>query len=128
MSLRFVTKDIHAYIDYPLAVMLIVAPMLLKLGQSNPLAARLSIYTGVAALILPIFTDHKTGVVRVIPYWLHLMVDRFVGIVFIAAPFIFGFTGLDAWYYWVNAAALFLATTVLNAPEATVRLPSPSKT
>jgi hypothetical protein len=45
-------------------------------------------------------------------------VDRTVGLVFAAAPFVLGFTGLDAWYYWTNAAALLLVTFVLNAPEA----------
>jgi len=26
-------------------------------------------------------------------------------------------TGLDAYYYWANAIAVLLVTTVLNAPE-----------
>ena len=36
MSFRFITKSIHAYlIDYPFAIVLIVAPFVLKLGQSD---------------------------------------------------------------------------------------------
>jgi hypothetical protein len=118
MPFRFITKSIHAYlIDYPVAIVLMVAPFLLKLGQSGPVALWLSVVTGVAALLLAAFTDHPTGLVRVIPYWLHLWVDRAVGVVFIIAPFAFHFTGLDAWYYWVLAAAVLLTTSVLNAPE-----------
>jgi hypothetical protein len=94
-----------------------VAPFLLKLGQSDPVALWLSVVTGVAALLLPALTDHPTGLVRVIPYWLHLWVDRALGVVFIIAPFAFHFTGLDAWYYWVLAAAVLLTTSVFNAPE-----------
>jgi len=40
-----------------------------------------------------------------------------VGVVFLVVPFVFGFHGLDAWYYWANAIAVLLVTTVLNAPE-----------
>ena len=121
MSFRFVTKSMHAYlIDYPVAVVLIVAPFLLKLGQSGPIAMWLSVVVGIAALILPALTDHPTGLIRIIPYWLHLWVDRAVGVVFIVAPFVFKFEGLDAWYYWVLAAAVLLTTSVFNAPDQAV--------
>ena len=40
MPFRFITKSIHAYlIDYPVALILMVAPFLLKLGQSGPCRA-----------------------------------------------------------------------------------------
>ena len=60
MSFRFITKSIHAYlIDYPVAIVLIVAPFVLKLGQSGLFAMRLSIAAGVVALLLAALTDHK---------------------------------------------------------------------
>lgn len=118
MPYRFVTKAIHAYlIDYPVAVVLLIAPFILKLGQSAPIALWLSVVTGLAALILPLLTDHPTGVMKVIPYALHLWVDRAVGVVFLAALFVFSFSGLDAWYYGVLGVAVLLTTSVLNAPE-----------
>jgi hypothetical protein len=118
MSFRFITKSIHAYlIDYPVAIVLIAAPLVLKLGQS---AMWLSVVVGVAALLLAAVTDHPTGLVRIIPFWLHLWVDRVVGVVFVIAPFAFKFVGLDAWYYWVLAAAVLLTTSVFNAPEGPV--------
>ena len=53
MSFRFITKSIHAYlIDYPVAILLMAAPFLLKLGQSGPVALWLSVASGVAALLL----------------------------------------------------------------------------
>ena len=120
MRLRFITKSIHAYwIDYPVAILLMVAPFLLKLGQSGTVAMWLSVVAGVAALLLAALTDHPTGLIRIIPFWLHLWVDRAVGVVFLIAPFAFNFTGLDAWYYWILAVAVLLTTSVLNAPERT---------
>ncbi len=92
----------------------------MRLGKSSPVALWLSVVTRVTALLLPALTDHPAGLVRVIRYWLHLWVDRALGVVSITAPSAFHFTGLDAWYYWVLAAAVLLTTSILNAPEVSV--------
>src|SRR5215475_10429192 len=97
MSFRFITKSIHAYlIDYPVAIVLIAAPFALKLGHSGPVAMWLSVAAGVAALLLAALTDHPTGLVRIIPYWLHLWVDRPVRVVFVLSAFAFACVGLGA--------------------------------
>ena len=114
--MRFVTKTMHAYLDYPVAVLLIAAPFLLQLGGSHPLAKWLSVGTGVAALILTILTDHKTGLIRVVPYSIHLAVDLVVGVGFVVFPIALGFAGVDAAYYWINAAAV-LTVVGLHKPE-----------
>ena len=107
----------HAFLDYPVALSLMALPFLLKLGSSHPLAIWLAVGTGVAAFIMTLFTDHKLGVFRVLPYSVHLKVDFLVGVVFLLAPTIFGFSGLDAWYYWANGAAVF-SVVGLHKPEA----------
>lgn len=118
MPFRIITKTIHAYlIDYPTALLLIIAPFVLNLGAGNPVATWLSVISGVAALLLAALTDHATGIIKIIPYSLHLWVDRAVGVVFLVAPFAFRFTGLDAWYFWALGVAILLTTSVLNAPE-----------
>lgn len=122
--MRFVTRTIHAYLDYPVAISLMVLPFVLGLGAGNPLAKWLAVATGATAFVLTLLTDHELGVVKVVPYWLHVAVDRLVGAVFIAAPFALGFTGLDAAYYWVNGATVLLVTLLLNAPD---RAPSAIK-
>ena len=118
MNLRFVTRQVHAYIDFPVAIALMALPFILDLGSSNPLAKWLSVATGVAAFILTLLTDHETGVIKVLPYWLHVAVDRMVGVTFVVAPFALGFSGLDAGYYWANGAAVLAVTFLLNAPVA----------
>jgi hypothetical protein len=115
--MRFVTRTIHAYLDYPVALSLMVLPFVLGLGAGNPLAKWLAVATGATAFVLTLLTDHELGVVKLVPYRLHVAVDRLVGAVFIAAPFALGFTGLDAAYYWANGATVLLVTLLLNAPE-----------
>ena len=111
---------IYPHLPNPVAIVLMVAPILLKLGKSSPVVLWLSVVTRVTALLLPALTAHPAGLVRVIRYWLHLWVDRALGVVFITAPSAFHFTGLDAWYYWVLAAAVLLTTSVLTEPEVSV--------
>ncbi len=116
MSVRFVNRTIHAYLDYPVAFALMGLPFVLGLGQSNPMALWLSVVTGIAAFVLTGLTDHHLGIWRVLPYKFHLAVDLLVGVVFLAAPSLFGFSGLDAIYYWLNGAAV-VAVISLSTPE-----------
>ena len=113
---RFVTKTIHAYLDYPVAIGLVAMPFLFGLGETAPLAFFLSVATGIAAFILTVLTDHHLGVFRVLPYSLHLAVDGLVGIAFVAAPILLGFAGLDFWYYMILGLTV-LAVVGLHQPD-----------
>jgi len=117
--MKLVTKQIHAYLDYPVAVALITLPFVLGLGASNPLALQLSVITGIAAFILTLLTDHQLGVYKIIPYKGHLIVDALVGITFVLAPIVFSFEGIDAYYYWINGAAVITVVS-LHKPEQIV--------
>jgi len=114
--MKFITKKMHAFLDYPVAIALIGLPFLLSLGNSNPLALQISVATGIAAFMLTLLTDHHLGAIRVIPYRLHLIVDFSVAIIFIAAPFVFSFEGIDAYYYWVIGVTV-LSVVGLHKPE-----------
>ena len=116
--MKFVTKKIHAFLDYPVAIALIGLPFLLGLGESNPMAFQLSLATGIAAFILTVLTDHELGLIRVVPYRVHLIVDFLVGLVFVLAPFIFSFEGLDAYYYWINGAAVLFVVSMHKSEVA----------
>ena len=113
---RFITKTIHAYLDYPVALGLIAMPFLFGLGQTAPLAFWLSVITGVAAFALTVLTDHHLGLIRVLPYSLHLAVDAIVGVAFVVAPVLLGFLGLDFWYY-MGLGLTVLAVVGLHQPD-----------
>ncbi|TPN82833.1 hypothetical protein [Aquimarina algicola] len=117
--MKFVTKRIHAFLDYPVAIALIALPFLLGLGNSNPLALQLSVATGIAAFILTLLTDHHLGALKVVSYKMHLIVDFSVAIVFIIAPFALSFEGIDAYYYWINGVAV-LTVVSLHKSEIAV--------
>jgi hypothetical protein len=109
MKLRFISPANHGLVDYAAAVSLIALPFLLKLGSSSPAAIWLSVITGFAVILVSGLTNYRYGLLRRIPFSVHLAIDLAVATVFIGIPFIFRFTGLDAAYYWVNAAVVYLA-------------------
>ena len=113
---RFITKSIHAYLDYPVALGLMAMPFLFGLGQGNILAFWLSIATGIAAFVLTVLTDHHLGIIRVLPYRLHLAVDGLVGIAFVVAPLALGFSGIEFWYYMVLGLTVLIVVG-LHQPD-----------
>ena len=117
--MKFVTKDIHALLDYPVALALIAAPFLLGLGEVNQMAMWLSVVTGIAAFTLTVLTDHHLGLIRIIPYPVHMAVDLLVGLTFLIAPFLFGFSGLDAAYYWAFGATVCVVIGLHKADTST---------
>jgi hypothetical protein len=112
MNIRFLTPTWHGLVDYLAAVELLIMPFVLPLGTSAPLAKWLAVATGLAVILVSLLTDYKLGLVRIIPFRIHLAIDTAVATAFVVAPFLFGFTGLDAWFYWINAAAVFVVVAV----------------
>ena len=118
MNIRFLTPTMHGVVDYLAAAGLLIMPFILGLGASSPLAKWLAVVTGVAVIVTSLLTDYKYGALRVLPFKGHLAVDILVAVGFAAAPTLLGFTGLDAWYYWVNSAAVFLVVALSQPAEA----------
>ncbi|MEO0823642.1 MAG: hypothetical protein AAF074_24905 [Pseudomonadota bacterium] len=125
MTVKFLNKTIHAYLDYPVAIGLILLPFVLGLGSTGTEAVTLSVATGVAAFVLTLLTDHHLGVWRVIPFSLHEAVDGIVAIVFIAAPFVLGLSGLDAAYFWVLGLTVVAVLALTDrSPQKAAATPS----
>lgn len=112
MSIRFITPNQHGVIDFAVAAALIGAPFALGLGASSPLAIWISVATGAIIVVQSLLTDYRFGLVRVLPFWAHLSMDGAVGVAYALIPTILGFSGLDAIYYWVNAAAVIAVVSV----------------
>ena len=117
MALRFLTPTLHGVVDYLAGAGLITMPFVLGLGASSPLAKWLAVATGVAVIIASLLTNYRFGALRVLPFKGHLAIDTAVAVAFAAAPSLLGFTGLDAWYYWANSAAVFVVVALSQPRE-----------
>lgn len=112
MKLRFISPTIHGLVDYSAAVGLILFPMLLNLGSSTPLAFWLSVATGGAVIAVSSITNYRFSLLNAIPFEGHLAIDLSVASLFMAIPFLFAMEGIDAYYYWINAAVVFLVVSL----------------
>lgn len=117
MSIRVLSPTLHGIVDYLAAAGLITMPFILGLGEAAPLAKWLSVATGFAVIVVSLLTNYRYGAVRVLPFWGHLAIDTAVAMAFAVAPFALGFAGLDAWYYWINSAAVFLVVGLSHTDE-----------
>jgi hypothetical protein len=82
---------IHGAVEYAAAALFIVAPFLFDFDSDA--ATAISIVVGVAILVVTASSDLPTGLAKVIPVTIHMVLDIVVAGFLIAAPFLFGFSG-----------------------------------
>lgn len=82
---------VHGALEYLVGLLLIAAPFLF--GFESSLAIGISVATGVVVLGIAAATRGPTGLVNSIPVPVHVTLDFLLAAFFIAAPFVFGFSG-----------------------------------
>lgn len=112
MKLRFLTPTNHGIVDYLAAAGLIVSPFILPLGIIDPLAKWISVLTGILVIIVSLSTNYRYGAFKFIPFGGHLSLDLLVATIFMLIPTLFGFSGIDAAYYYINAVVVYLVVAV----------------
>ncbi len=109
--MRFVPANVHGFIDYAASIGLVVLPFVL--GFSG-IALYLSVAAGVALFLYSLVTGYSLSVQKILPFPAHLAIDFAAGAAFIAAPFLFGFTGLEQIYYLVMGVVVCALVLVTN--------------
>ena len=111
---------IHGILDYPLAALLIVAPLLLNFDDAA--AKWIAFALGIGAAVLAVGTAWRTGIVRIIPPLLHGYTDVVVTVALIVLPFIVGFSGhTTALVFYVAVGAAGLVATLATRFEPTMQ-------
>ena len=105
-------------IDYVAATVLIIAPFVLGLESTSPLALWLSVIAGAGLILYSLVTDYSYSAAKIVPFKVHLVFDSVAGVVFVAAPFLFGFGGVTMVYYIVMGLGVFLLIAVTDPSEA----------
>jgi hypothetical protein len=101
---------IHGLLDYPLAAVLLVLPLVLDFDDGS--ARWIAFGLGIGAAVLAVGTAWSTGIVRVIPLLMHGYADIAVAVALIVLPFIVGFSSHTAAlvFYLIVGASGLLAT------------------
>ena len=104
---------LHGVLDYALAALLIASPFLFGFSdEGGPTAV--AIVAGVIFLMLAAATEgFPTALIKSIPTSAHLVLDLVLGALFIAAPFVFGFSDESApTVFFIAAGVLVLLMAV----------------
>lgn len=81
---------VHGLIEYAAGVLLVAAPFLFDFKSDAAIAV--SIVAGVIVIAVAASTDGPSSLVNSIPVSAHLLLDFALAAVFVASPFLFGFS------------------------------------
>jgi hypothetical protein len=116
MGRGIIPPVVHGVLDYPLAAVLIVLPLVL--GFDDAAAKWIAFAFGIGAAVLAVGTDWQTGIIPPLP---HGYADIAVTVALIVLPFIVGFTEhTTALVFYLVVGAGGLAATLVTRFEPCV--------
>lgn len=87
---NLIPRPVHGVIDYVVSLSLIAAPWALGFADGGP-ATLIPVMFGITSLFYSLFTNYEVGVVKSIPFKVHLGLDLLSGVILAASPWMFGF-------------------------------------
>ncbi len=105
MVVKVIPTSVHAIFDYGGAALLLAIPWLFDLQGERPAIVLLYSY-GVLIFMMSAFTNYEGGLVKALPFDIHLYADIFGGAFLAASPWLFKFA--DKTYAIHLAAGLFI--------------------
>ncbi|HEV7300221.1 MAG TPA: SPW repeat protein [Tepidisphaeraceae bacterium] len=91
--MRFIPTRIHGFLDYGVALLLIISPWIL--GFANDGAETwVPVVIGVGAILYSAITDYELSIARLLPMRGHLALDIASGLFLAASPWLFNFDEL----------------------------------
>jgi len=110
--MRFLNARIHGYLDLVLVALLVIGPLVMGLGGTP---AAICYALAVVHLLLTLLTDYPLGARKVIPLFVHGLVELLAGVMMLVLPSILGFgPGSPAKRFYTFAGAAILVIWVLT--------------
>jgi hypothetical protein len=85
-----ISRRTHGILDYVVGIVLLLAPSLFGFSDSGA-ASRLPITLGVIGIIYSLLTNYELGLIRVLPFGFHRVLDVLSGLLLALSPWLFGF-------------------------------------
>lgn len=82
-----ISTRLHGIMDYLTAALLIVLPFILRWDED--LSGSILMMAGIGMLLVSLCTRYELGAMKAIPMPVHLGIDFMMGLLLIAAPFLF---------------------------------------
>ena len=88
--MRFSPSRVHGVLDYLVGLLLIAAPKIFGF-EGTGIASQLPTLMGVATIVYSLLTRYELGLLKVLPFRVHLGIDALAGVLLAASPWLFGF-------------------------------------
>lgn len=108
-GVKILTPQIHGFLDYSLVFVFYLAPTLLNFSRT---ASVLAYIVGTVQLITSLLTAYPLGVVKLVPFPIHGVLESLVAVAVIASPWLFGFAEETAARNFYVAAGVGLLAVV----------------
>jgi SPW repeat len=89
--MKIISRKVHGFLDYLVGIVLIAIPLLFGFADDGP-ATYIPVALGTGALVYSFLTDYECGLVPLIPFRLHLLIDVLSGAFLALSPWLFGFS------------------------------------
>lgn len=117
--MKVLSPFVHAILDYALGAVFLLAPSMLDMGST---AAGVSHTIGIALIIASLLTRYPLGLLKLIPFPVHGVLESLMAVGWIAAPWLFGFAGeTAARNFFVAAGIGLLAVAAITDYTSTAR-------
>ena len=90
-KMKIIPRKTHGVLDYIVGAALIAAPWIFGFADDTA-ATYVPVAVGGGALLYSLLTRYELGMIKMIPFETHLILDVMSGILLAASPWLFGFS------------------------------------
>ena len=118
-GVKILTPRLHGFLDYGLVLAFYLAP---SLFDFPPTASVFAYSVGTAQLIASLLTAYPLGVLKLIPFPIHGILESLIALGVIASPWLFGFaTETSARNFYVGAGVALLVVVAITDYKGTAQ-------
>lgn len=110
--MTLIPSKYHGALDYAVATTLIAGPLALSF---EGVAKYLAIAGGLGLLVYSLITDYSLSARKLLSFKTHLILDFIAASGLVAAPFLFGFTGLEQTFYLAIGLSVIAVVLITNS-------------
>ena len=113
----FISPSFYGAFKFILSLTLIASPWIFGLVDVSSCALFLPIYMGWLQLIMAIFSNNPSGIIKQLPIHTNMVVDVFMGFVLMVSPWLWNFSSKAFWPELLLGGLLFcLGMFTKNSP------------
>ena len=93
--MKVINSMVHGFIDYMTGMFLLVTPYIFGFAEAEGAAVIAPRIIGLMIIGQSLFTRYELGIVKAIPFSMHLMLDYGIAALTLLSPWLFGFADLE---------------------------------